>query len=187
MILEDRAEARVRFEQSLAIRRELGSRPGLVDCLTDLGTLELESGRMEEAKEYFLQAVELARPLDNPQKLALALGNLGLALANSGEASLAHGHLVEAVDLNLATGLVPAALSTMASFGQLVARAGRPHLAALVFAFILDQTATTAETRMVAEEHLAGLGHLGDQLESARTQASHLNIEEVATMLREPL
>ncbi len=53
-------EARARFEESVALRRADGFRPGVAAGLLTLGELDAEAGRVEEARAVLLEARTLA-------------------------------------------------------------------------------------------------------------------------------
>ncbi|HMQ34899.1 MAG TPA: tetratricopeptide repeat protein, partial [Chloroflexaceae bacterium] len=74
----DRAEARALYEQSLAIRRELGDRPGEAAMLNNLGLVAMFSEEYATAGRLFREALALLRQIGDRWAMGVALNNLGL-------------------------------------------------------------------------------------------------------------
>jgi predicted ATPase/DNA-binding CsgD family transcriptional regulator/Tfp pilus assembly protein PilF len=72
----DYAAARAVFEQSLAIRRGLGSPAGLLSALSSLGAVALQQGEVETAQRCFSNALAIQRELDDRVGMAESLNNL---------------------------------------------------------------------------------------------------------------
>jgi DNA-binding CsgD family transcriptional regulator len=82
--LDDPAAAG-RYEQSLAIRREIGDRAGIADTLNNLGLLALARGRFAEAEQRLEESLSLRREQGDRAGEALALSNLGDVASAAGD------------------------------------------------------------------------------------------------------
>jgi predicted ATPase/class 3 adenylate cyclase/Tfp pilus assembly protein PilF len=80
--LGDYEAAQSLFEESLAIRRELGDRSGIAASLLNLGSLAWRQGDFGAARARIEESLVIRRELGDPRGVALALANLG-TLANS--------------------------------------------------------------------------------------------------------
>jgi tetratricopeptide (TPR) repeat protein len=70
--------ARVHFEQSLALYRELGDGQRTADLLNNLGNLALDEGDEEEASALLEEALASYRSANDQPGISAALGNLAL-------------------------------------------------------------------------------------------------------------
>jgi tetratricopeptide (TPR) repeat protein len=81
----DYGAAKGHFEQSLAIRREIGDRWGEGNSLSNLGRVVWNQGNYGTAKEYFEQSLAIRREIGDRLEEGNSLNDLGsaaLALAN---------------------------------------------------------------------------------------------------------
>jgi class 3 adenylate cyclase/tetratricopeptide (TPR) repeat protein len=70
-------EARAMYEESLAIRRELGDRRGEATSLNNLGNLHMYQGRMDEARAMYEESLAIKREIGDRRGEAYSLNNLG--------------------------------------------------------------------------------------------------------------
>ena len=83
MLAQDTGEmdlARRRYEESLAIERELGNRAGIATTLGQLAILEKAEGNEAEAERLYREAIDTARAVGNVADLSIHLFNLALLL-----------------------------------------------------------------------------------------------------------
>jgi non-specific serine/threonine protein kinase len=71
--------ARALLEESLAIRRQRGDRPGIAASLNNLGNLACKQGAFREARTLYEESLDICRQLDDRPGIARAIGNLGMA------------------------------------------------------------------------------------------------------------
>jgi predicted ATPase/class 3 adenylate cyclase len=81
----DHAQAEELYEEVLALSREMGDTPKLLECLTRLGYLSLYQGNHSEAASLGEEAVTLSRARGDTAVLARALNCLGWAALLRGD------------------------------------------------------------------------------------------------------
>lgn len=64
--------------KSLAIREDLGDRPGTVVCYENLGIVAQERKRLDVAEEWYLKSLTIAEELRNPSGLSISYHQLGI-------------------------------------------------------------------------------------------------------------
>ena len=74
--------------------------PGLILCMTNLGLVRQAQGEVQDALEYFEEALKLLRPWPDPRVEAIVRGNLGGLHLARGEATLAAPLLLRAAELS---------------------------------------------------------------------------------------
>ncbi|HZR54665.1 MAG TPA: BTAD domain-containing putative transcriptional regulator [Streptosporangiaceae bacterium] len=85
------------LEQALAIRREIGDRPGEAQTANNLGDIYQKAGRLDEALEMLHRAVDLNRQIGRLRGAGIALNNLGDTLLGAGRAEEAVDWLQQAL------------------------------------------------------------------------------------------
>ena len=73
------------YQQSLAIKKELGDRQGQANSLNNLGNAYLNLGQYPKAIKFHQQSLAIFQELGDRQGQASSLGNLGLAYRNLGQ------------------------------------------------------------------------------------------------------
>jgi predicted ATPase/class 3 adenylate cyclase/Tfp pilus assembly protein PilF len=81
----DSTAARVLFEESLVIRRELGEKSGIATCLLNLGSVAFVQGDYAGARSLYEQSLMIARELGNKVGIAVSLNNLGNVAHGQGD------------------------------------------------------------------------------------------------------
>jgi tetratricopeptide (TPR) repeat protein len=81
----DNVAARQFHEESLAIQRERGDRPGIAVSLSGLGTVSLEVGDLLTGRSFLEQSLAIYRELGDRRGTANQLNNLGAAMAYAGD------------------------------------------------------------------------------------------------------
>ena len=89
------------FEESLALRRELGNEEGIAHLLNNLAIIAMYRGQIEESRALHRQALALCRELGNRWLTAVSLSNFGYMLLTEAEYEAAREKLTEAVALLL--------------------------------------------------------------------------------------
>lgn len=116
--LGDYARARRRFEESLAVMRELGNRWGVAEALNDLGLVAGNLKDAEAARALHLESLELMRAEGDKRGVSHNLFNLGTLAYERGDLAEARRFWEEcrAVDreLGVAGGYVLKAMSDLA-------------------------------------------------------------------------
>jgi tetratricopeptide (TPR) repeat protein len=69
--------ATVLYEESLALKRQLGDRPGIALLLNNLGTATYAQGAFDRASGLYRESLALARQASDTQTIALAQHGLG--------------------------------------------------------------------------------------------------------------
>jgi predicted ATPase/class 3 adenylate cyclase len=83
--LGDYATARTRFEESLALWRDLGNQQGIATSLNDLGWVASSQGDFAAAHSLSQESLVLWREIGNQQGIATSLHNLGFVAHGQGE------------------------------------------------------------------------------------------------------
>jgi predicted ATPase len=96
----ERAEALL--DESLEIRRRLGTRSGIAHSLSGRGELELARGNWPGAQAALAEALELARGERDAWNVALVTHSLAEVVRRSGEPDLAVPGYLEAMEMGLA-------------------------------------------------------------------------------------
>lgn len=81
----DLAAAQQRYEQSLALQRELGDERGIGRTINNLAAVHLELGDYPIAHRYAAGVLAIRRKLGNKEEVATSLNNLGVIVENEGD------------------------------------------------------------------------------------------------------
>jgi predicted ATPase/class 3 adenylate cyclase len=71
--------------ESLSLRRGLGGRHGIADCLSNLGFVVLHQGHFTEARQHYSEALSIHNELGNQQGIADSLSHLALMAYYEGD------------------------------------------------------------------------------------------------------
>lgn len=82
--LGDYQGAKRRFEEAVAIYRQLQDRQGIADCLNALGYVATDLGNSDEAEAYLHEALALYEEVRDEHGMGVALHNLGMLAADLG-------------------------------------------------------------------------------------------------------
>jgi Tfp pilus assembly protein PilF len=94
------AQARVMFEEALAINRQLGDRKAQAADLNWFGLFLVGQGENDEAQSLFLEALAIARDLRHAREVAVALGGLGVVALRTGDHTAAQALFEEALAIS---------------------------------------------------------------------------------------
>jgi tetratricopeptide (TPR) repeat protein len=109
--------------------KELGDQESQAVSLDALGLVMEFSGKHEQAREFFEQALELHRTIDNKRGQGYALTHLGYALTRLGFPATAFAPLREALTLRREAGAGGLVLDTIGGLAFAYFAQGEPELA----------------------------------------------------------
>lgn len=102
--LGQHADARARYEESLAIRRRLGDRKMMASVLSNLGVVAEYEGEYERSRSLHGQALELRTELGDRWAIAVSMTNLGMIAVLQERHEEARERFDEAMRLNREVG-----------------------------------------------------------------------------------
>ncbi len=103
----DYAQARSLHQQALALRRELGDKPGIAACLNNLGFVVQRQCEYELAAAFYEESLGLKRELGDKRGAASSLNNLGYVARLQGNYEQAIAYLEESLALFREVGSTP--------------------------------------------------------------------------------
>jgi tetratricopeptide (TPR) repeat protein len=126
--------ARARYDEGLAIQRELGDKPGVVALLNNLGMVAMYREDYGAARALFDEGLELARAVGDLWAVGSLLNNAGLAARYHGDAADARRVLEESVAVRRRLGDRWGVANSLSSLTNLLIHTGeladvRPMLA----------------------------------------------------------
>ncbi|MBC8075055.1 MAG: tetratricopeptide repeat protein [Chloroflexales bacterium] len=107
------AQARLYFEQSLAIYRKIGHQQHIAERLTDLSHLASDRGEYAQAQQHAHEGLLIARRLGSAVHIACGLCCLGRATYEQGNFERGRAHLVEALQAAVALEMAIAGTTTL--------------------------------------------------------------------------
>lgn len=93
----DYLAAHEHYEESLALRRQMGDEQGVAALLNNLGNLALDQGQYAQARAYLEESVEIKRRLGHQVGIATSLANLGVVAYEQGDHEAARAFLEKSV------------------------------------------------------------------------------------------
>jgi predicted ATPase/class 3 adenylate cyclase/Tfp pilus assembly protein PilF len=100
----DYAAAHALLEESLAIKRELGDKPGIALALNELGLVAHDQGNYAAAQMLYEESLAIERELGDRLGIALSLNNLGNVALYEGQYAAAQALYEESLALRRAVG-----------------------------------------------------------------------------------
>lgn len=128
----DYETARAYYEGSLSLRREIGYKRGVADCLNNLGVLAMHQGDYETARAYYEDSLHIRREIGQRQGMALALLNLGVIAAFQGEYMTARTHFENSLQMARQIGSQSMVANMLLNLGGITQAQG-DYLAARVY------------------------------------------------------
>jgi predicted ATPase len=125
--------ARALYEESLAIRRELGDQHGIADSLNNLGILASDQGEYEAARALYEESLAIRRELGNQQGIAGSLNNLGNVAYSQGEYEAARALNEESLAICRELGDQRGIAYGLEGVAAAAGAQGQPERAALIF------------------------------------------------------
>ncbi|HYK29110.1 MAG TPA: tetratricopeptide repeat protein, partial [Streptosporangiaceae bacterium] len=181
----ENAEALQRFENSLAIWRELGSRDQEARELNSLGITHRHLGHSGTARSLLEESVTIARQIGDNLILAAALTNLAQVESAAGDFDRATQLLEEALEFNAARGDTLGAAISRQSLAVIRLRADRAEEARLLLLEILPDVVSSGDAEFLATtlELLAAVcASTGDQRRAGRLAGATQTIRKIAAM-----
>jgi tetratricopeptide (TPR) repeat protein len=118
------ADATNRFQQSLAILRELGDQDFVAQALDSIGTALLLRGEIAEAKSAFAEELNVRRTAGEEDALAYPLEGLGEVLSAAGELLAAQRSLQDSLAITRRTGEKRVTAQALAALGLVALQEG---------------------------------------------------------------
>jgi predicted ATPase/class 3 adenylate cyclase len=174
MLMDTQAEpeaARLLFERSLAIWRELGDRDQQARNLNSLGIVNHHLGDLPSARSALQECIAIAREIGSALRLAPALTSLGQLESASGHFEVATQVLGEALALDLEQGDLLGVALDRHSLALVSLRAGRLDEARELLSGTFDYVASSGNILLLAnilEMSAAITAERGDPLHVAR-------------------
>lgn len=154
----DNAAARVLLEESIALCRELGDKPGLALALNNLGPVALNQGEFDAARTCYEESLAIRRELKDERGIAASLSNLGLVARCQGKYELARTILEECLVLNRDLGMKEGPAYTLTHLGVVEYCAGNFERAGALLKQSLALFGEMGNKRLVAEGLVALAG-----------------------------
>jgi predicted ATPase/class 3 adenylate cyclase len=146
----DYSAAHTLYEESLALRRELGDRSGIASSLNNLGVVAQEQGDYAAARTLHEESLALKRELGDRSGIAYSLTNLGVVAKEQGDYAAARTLHEESLALFRELGDKRSIASSLTNLGVVAHAQGDPTSA-----------------RALHEESLALFRELGDKRSTA--------------------
>ena len=93
----DHLSARLHFEESLALRRQLHDVRGIAESLTNLGLVAFDQGDFRLSTQHHEEGLAIRRQLDDQRGIAVSLENLGVNAREQGHYASARTLLEESI------------------------------------------------------------------------------------------
>jgi predicted ATPase/DNA-binding SARP family transcriptional activator len=131
-------QAQQRFQESLALRRQTGDKPGQAACLNSLGAIAFDRQDYPAAEALFEESLALRRQIGQRASLHIPLNNLGLLAQARRDYARARGLLEECLELLRETDHSASIAHSLADLGWVVLSQGDLDYAAALFKEALD-------------------------------------------------
>jgi predicted ATPase len=142
--------AAARYEEALAIYRELGDPGGVASVLNGLGTVAQELGNYEAAQSYHTESLAIQRELGDKPAIAASISHLGNLAVTLGDHAAARARLEESLAIRQELGDKRGIALSLGRVG-----------------FVAKEEGRYAEARALYEESLALYRELGDRSSTA--------------------
>ena len=96
--------AQQRFEESLAIRRDLGHQAGIAHSLTNLAGMARDQGDFETARDLYDECLAIRRAMGDTEAVTRTLINLGILAQRQGDYATARAQYEESLAIGRAEG-----------------------------------------------------------------------------------
>jgi tetratricopeptide (TPR) repeat protein len=182
------ATAQYCYEESLAIRREIGDRWGIAGCLNNLGWSAHLQNNYADARQRYEESLEISRAIGDRRGTTIALNNLGFTAYALHDLPAATLYFDEALRIAVEIGAVPLALEVLVGIARLRASAGHPKFAAELLGLALHHPASNNDVKTQIDLFLAELASLlpPEQLSAALERGGAQALDPVlAALVRE--
>jgi non-specific serine/threonine protein kinase len=126
----DHAAARPLFEESLAIRRELGDRQGIAESLNNLGEVAQAQGDHAAARALHEESLAIRRELGHRWGIAVSLNNLGTVAWAQGDHAAARALYEESLAIKRELGDKKDLAECLEGLAKVAGAQGQPQRAA---------------------------------------------------------
>jgi non-specific serine/threonine protein kinase len=151
------AGARAMYEESLALRRELGDERGIANTLHNLAILMREQGELDRAAPFYEESHDLYRKLGEPRNIAISLNSIASLAVDRGDYARAEAAIREGLDISRSVGYTLGVGTALHNLGELAHRRGELDEAARC----LEQSRANAATIGYRELEAASTFALG--------------------------
>ncbi len=176
------AEAKIHFENAIALHEASGNTNQIAMCNNDLGLVFLHQNNLEAAKHCFNKALALKRSLNDPYGAAYAMGYLGTIAGLQGDANLEIELLEASLRVKREANDVQGIANGLQALGNLARRNGQYGLARDYLSEAL-QTSVRLGRQWSAAHVLVDFAHLEFALERKALALKLLNAAQ-ATLNR---
>ena len=178
----DYTAARVLYEESLAIRGELGDKCGVADSLTYLGVVSWNQGDYEEARSLLQQSLSIRTEIGDRQGAAFTLENLGVVACHENDYGSGRSLFEECLAIYKEQGDRYGVAGVLINLGSIFRNEGDHENARTLFAESLSIRTELRDRQGIAGA-LACLGVIAQE-QGDYTEA-HAHYEEVLAIRRE--
>jgi tetratricopeptide (TPR) repeat protein len=180
--------ARVRYEQSLTLYRELEDSAGIARGLSNLGVLEGRLGNRARSRALQEEGLDLYRACENTSGTVNALNNLGDLAQKQGDLAAARSCFDEALTLAMRVGDRWSVGIALMGLGDVAAKQGDPVAARMHFSQSLGEAQGIGDKLNIAEclARLASLLTEDQPAQAVRLLAAAEALREVIGASLEP-
>lgn len=174
----DGRQARIAYAESLALRRQLGDKPGIAQSLNSLGLIAWTRGEFDESRLLYAESLAVRRELGDQRGIALSLNNLGNLARDQGqyeEARLLHE---ESLAIKRRLGDRRRIASSLNNLGVVLRRLGDYRKARTFYEESLAIRRDLGDKQGIAQS-LNSLGNLAEE-EGGYRDARALHVESLA-------
>ena len=175
----DYAAARSLYEESLAIRRELGDKRGIAISLNSLGHVVREQGEYAKARSFYGESLAIRRELGDKRGIAVSLNNLGNVAHDQGDYAAARSLYGESLAIKRELGDKRGIAISLNSLAEVVCEQGDYAKACSLYEKSLAIKRELGDKRGIAVS-LDGLGlvarHQGDYVAARSLHGESLAI-----------
>ncbi len=174
----DGVEARRAYEESLAIRRRLGDKPGIAQSLNSLGLIAWTRGAFDESRQLYEESLAVRRELGDERGIALSLNNLANLARDQGEHDEARRLHEESLSIKRRLGDRRGIASSLNNLGVVLRRLGDYRRARTCYEESLGIRREIGDKQGIAQS-LNSLGNLAEE-EGEHAEARALHVESLA-------
>lgn len=179
----DFVRARLLFDESLALRRELGDKKGIAASLNNLGTIAWNTGDYATARRLFGESLTVRQEIGDKQAIASTLSNLAAVSRHLGERDEARRYQEESLALMRELGNKLGIASSLNNLGGVAWGEGDYATARLLFEESLALERELGHKGGVAD----GLCNLGEVLTAQGEYASARQLHVESLQIRQEL
>ncbi|HLK58389.1 MAG TPA: tetratricopeptide repeat protein [Chthonomonadaceae bacterium] len=123
-VQSDYSAARAYFEESLAIRRDLGDRGDIAKALNNLGGTACYQGDHVTAQAYYEESLAIKREIGDKRGIASVFNNLGILVSYRGDYASAQAYHLECLAIERETGDLSGVSNSLHNLGNVAFELG---------------------------------------------------------------